>query len=116
MYRIKQATGLKEGGCNFDAKVRRQSIDAADLFYGHIAGIDTLARALLIGEKFLKKAFLQQQIDQRYAKWTTPLGQNILNGKTSLAELVQSVNLQEEPLLCSGKQEMLEAHINNALH
>ena len=44
-YEILKAGGFKTGGFNFDSKVRRQSIAAADLFHGHVAAIDVLALA-----------------------------------------------------------------------
>ena len=53
MYHILQAGGLGSGGLNFDAKVRRQSIDAIDLFHGHIGGMDVAARGLLAAEQMM---------------------------------------------------------------
>ena len=49
-----KAGGFAEGGFNFDAKVRRQNVDALDLVYAHIAGIDTLAHGLLIAAKMVE--------------------------------------------------------------
>jgi xylose isomerase len=50
LYYIMRAGGFSTGGINFDAKVRRQSIDAEDLFHGHVGAIDLVARALLCAE------------------------------------------------------------------
>ena len=45
-YQILKQGGLGNGGFNFDAKVRRQSLDPADLLHGHVGGLDILARGL----------------------------------------------------------------------
>ena len=47
MVQLVEDKGFTTGGFNFDAKLRRQSVDPADLYLAHIGGIDTLARALL---------------------------------------------------------------------
>ena len=57
-YFIFSNGGFDKGGFNFDAKIRRQSIDAEDLFYAHIGGMDTCAKTLLIVEKLKKYSFL----------------------------------------------------------
>ena len=54
LYTILRAGGLGTGGFNFDAKLRRQSVDPVDLFHAHIGGIDTLARALLAAARLLE--------------------------------------------------------------
>ena len=46
MLVILEAAGFQGGGINFDAKIRRNSTDAEDLFLAHIGGMDTFARAL----------------------------------------------------------------------
>ena len=47
LVQLVEDKGFVTGGFNFDAKLRRQSVDPADLYLAHIGGIDTLARALL---------------------------------------------------------------------
>ncbi len=49
LHEILAAGGFTTGGFNFDTKLRRQSLDRTDLFHAHIGGMDTLARALLVG-------------------------------------------------------------------
>ena len=113
LYHVLQAGGLGSGGLNFDAKVRRQSIDAEDLFHGHIGGMDVCAQALLIAEKMIVDGRLKAAQDARYAGWDTPAGQDILNGKRSLAELADEVlarNTDVAPV--SGRQEVLENLVN----
>ncbi|HEY8977415.1 MAG TPA: xylose isomerase, partial [Burkholderiaceae bacterium] len=63
LYHVIQAGGLGSGGLNFDAKVRRQSIDAADLFHGHIGGMDVCAQALLVAEKMINDGRLKAAVD-----------------------------------------------------
>jgi xylose isomerase len=109
LRRILQAGGFKTGGFNFDAKVRRQSIDLEDLVHAHVGGIDVLARALIIADRMLEDGRLQAIVDDRYAGWSQPLGKDILGGHLSLAQLserVLSTNVDPRPR--SGRQEMLE--------
>ncbi|MBV9946703.1 MAG: xylose isomerase [Myxococcales bacterium] len=109
LRRILQAGGFKTGGFNFDAKVRRQSIDLEDLLHGHVGGIDVLARSLLIADRMLEDGKLQGVVDERYAGWSKPLGQEILGGKLSLAQLSDRVLTQMiDPKPRSGRQELLE--------
>ncbi|TNH05109.1 xylose isomerase [Testudinibacter sp. TR-2022] len=113
LYEILKAGGLTTGGFNFDAKIRRQSIDKYDLFHAHIGGIDVLAQSLLIAANMIEDQQLQNIIAQRYAGWNTELGQSILNGKASLADLaklVESNALAPQPV--SGQQERLENIVN----
>jgi xylose isomerase len=105
--------GLGSGGFNFDARVRRQSLDPQDLLIGHIGGLDVLARGLKAAAAIIADGTYDQAVDQRYAGWTEGLGQDILSGKLSLADLAQKVeteNLNPQPV--SGRQEYLENLIN----
>jgi xylose isomerase len=109
LRRILQAGGFLTGGFNFDAKLRRPSIDLQDIFHAHVGGIDVLAKALLIADRMLDDGKLQAFLDERYAGWDTPFGGDILNGRLSLAELSDRVLSQRiEPARRSGRQEMLE--------
>ncbi len=113
MYLIMKGGGFTTGGVNFDSKVRRQSIDPEDMFYGHIGGMDVTARALLIAEKMLLDGKLEHQIDTRYAGWKGEFGQDVLNGKMTLdgvAARVLSNNTDTLPV--SGRQEYLENLLN----
>jgi xylose isomerase len=113
IYHVLKAGGLGSGGMNFDAKVRRQSIDPADLFHGHIGGMDVCAQGLLIAEKMIQDDQLQRELDARYAAWSTPQAQDILNGRVSLDQLADSVlqnNIDVAPV--SGRQEYLENLVN----
>ena len=114
--RIVAAGGFTTGGFNFDAKVRRQSIDPADLFHGHVGGMDNLARALLIADKMLTDGKLQAFVDERYAGWKEGLGKDILGGRLSLEQISERALAEKlDPKPRSGRQEMLENLVNKYL-
>ena len=116
MYLILKGGGFATGGLNFDAKVRRQSIDPADLFYGHIGGMDVSARALLVAEKMLQDDRLAQHVQARYAGWSEPFGQDILAGRLSLDQLsARALERDQDILPVSGRQEYLENLLNHYL-
>jgi xylose isomerase len=108
MLEILRGGGLTTGGLNFDAKLRRQSIDRTDLFHGHVGGMDTMARALLVAAAILEGGELDANRTARYAGWDGELGRSILDGTTSLASLHQRAFDQGEPARVSGGQERLE--------
>ena len=113
MYHILQAGGLGSGGLNFDAKVRRQSIDPVDLFHGHIGAMDISARGLLVAEQMILDGRLKATVDARYAGWNSDHGQAVLAGHVPLSELADQVlaaNVDTEPV--SGRQEALENLVN----
>src|SRR5699024_5463116 len=99
-----------------DLKVRRQSTDKYDLFYGHIGAMDTMALALKIAARMIEDGELDKRIAQRYSGWNSELGQQILKGQMSLADLAkyaQEHNLS--PVHQSGRQEQLENLVNHYL-
>lgn len=104
--------GLDNGGLNFDAKVRRGSFDAVDLFHAHIGGMDTFARALLVANKIVEDGALSKPLAERYAKFESEMGKKILARETSLPEL-ESHAASGEPELVSGRQEALENIVND---
>jgi xylose isomerase len=113
MHTILKGGGFTSGGMNFDAKLRRQSIDPEDLFHAHVGGMDTLARSLLIAERRIQDGALDKIIEDRYAGWRGDLGEKILGGKLSLAELSDQVlQKQLDPKPRSGRQEAIENLVN----
>ena len=114
MYQIMQAGGFVTGGVNFDSKVRRQSIDPEDMFYGHIGGMDVTARALLIAEKMINDGRFEKTRHDRYAGWKSSFGGDVMSGRLSLdavaARVLQS-NTDTRPV--SGRQENLENLLNS---
>lgn len=116
IYRILKHGGFSTGGFNFDAKIRRQSIDLEDLFYSHIGGIDILAKSLLVAASMIEKDKMQEIVDKRYQNWQTQFGKDILLGKHSLASLEQHIKENQiEPKPISGRQEFCENIINQYL-
>ena len=114
MYIIFRSGGFSSGGVNFDAKLRRQSIDPSDLFHAHVGGMDVCARALLIAEKMIETDMLEQLRRDRYAGWSDNFGQAILRGELSMSEISDRVLSEKiEPRPSSGRQEMLENLVNN---
>jgi xylose isomerase len=107
--------GLGKGGLNFDAKVRRSSIDPLDLFYAHIGGMDAFARGLLIAQRLIDDKVLRNFIDERYGTFATGIGARIMAGQMGLPELDAWVKREASPVLASGRQEMLENIINSYL-
>ena len=113
LYHVLRAGGLGTGGLNFDAKVRRQSIDPMDLFHGHIGAMDVCARALLLAEQMILDGRLEEALKARYAGWDAAAGQDILAGRVSLGALAEQVlakNADTKPV--SGRQEYLENLVN----
>jgi xylose isomerase len=104
--------GVGQGGLNFDAKLRRGSIDTKDLFYAHIGGMDTFARGLLIAGKIIEDGLIKEFITQRYHSWSQEMGQKILAGNADFAEMEAYVKRKGEPVLKSGRQEYLENIVN----
>src|SRR5882762_6256642 len=87
MLIILESGGFKTGGINFDAKTRRNSTDLADIFYAHIGGMDTFARALLIANDVLEKSEYKNLRKERYASFDSGKGKQFVNGKLTLEEL-----------------------------
>ncbi|MDP2737844.1 MAG: xylose isomerase, partial [Pseudorhodobacter sp.] len=106
-YEILRAGGYTTGGTNFDAKVRRQSLDPADLVLAHVGGMDTCARALKAAAALLDGGELEAARKARYAGWDAPAAQAMLNGNLeSIAAEVLARGTNPQPR--SGRQERLE--------
>jgi xylose isomerase len=107
--------GVNGGGVNFDAKTRRNSTDPADLFYGHIGGMDVFARALITANEILKRSDYKQIRKDRYATFDTGKGADFEAGKLGLEELRELAFTYGEPPQISGRQELLENIVNQYL-
>jgi len=107
-----EAGGLQGGGVNFDAKIRRNSTDVEDLFYAHIGGMDTFARALITADKILTNSDYKKFREDRYASFDSGKGKEFEGGKLSLEDLRQYATEAGEPEVRSGRQEWLENIIN----
>ncbi len=105
--------GLHSGGTNFDAKVRRESIDPIDLFHAHVGGMDAFARGLKIAAAIRADGVLNDFVRQRYSTYDSGMGRRIEAGSVTLSEL--DAYIHESTSLTantSGRQEMLENLIN----
>ena len=112
MYVLLKHGGFTTGGFNFDAKIRRQSIDPADLFHAHIGAMDAFARGLKNAAKLLREKKLEKFVRQRYAGWDSEFGQDIERGKLGFADMENFINKHGEPTPKSGRQELLENILN----
>ena len=113
MLEILKAGGFTTGGMNFDAKIRRQSLDADDIIHAHVGSMDACAKALLNAAAILEEGKLNGMIDERYAGWSMPKNKAMLAGKESLDKIaarVEKNNINPQPR--SGQQERLENLIN----
>lgn len=112
MLIILEAGGFQGGGINFDAKIRRNSTDPADLFYAHVGGMDLFARALVTADNILQKSEYKKLRTDRYASFDTGTGKDFEEGKVSLEDLRNYAIANGEPKVTSGKQEYIENLIN----
>jgi xylose isomerase len=104
--------GLGNGGCNFDAKLRRNSTDPDDVFIAHISGMDAFARGLINAAAILVKSELPKMLKERYASFDKGEGKRFEEGKMTLEELVDYAKSHKEPATTSGKQELYESIVN----
>jgi len=112
-YEILKNGGLGNGGFNFDAKVRRQSLDPVDLVHGHVGGLDILARGLKGAAGLIEDGTYDKFLADRYAGWQDKEAKAMLTGKRSLEQIaarVEKQNINPEPR--SGRQEYLENLVN----
>ncbi len=112
MLEILQAGGFTHGGINFDSKVRRNSTDMEDLFIAHIGGMDVFARGLIIADRILSESDYLKMRNDRYASFTSGKGADFAAGKLSMEQLYEIGKSVGEPVVTSGKQELLEQMLN----
>ncbi|UIJ71376.1 xylose isomerase [Aurantimonas sp. HBX-1] len=110
-HEMLQHGGFTTGGLNFDAKIRRQSIDPDDLLIAHVASMDACARGLLAAEQMLADGALSQPLADRYAGWQTDEAKAMLAGDRTL-ETIADRALGLDPQPRSGRQEYLEGVVN----
>ncbi|MEO7992194.1 MAG: xylose isomerase [Chryseolinea sp.] len=108
MLVVLAAGGFKTGGINFDAKTRRNSTDLADIFYAHIGGMDTFARALLTAQAIIDNGEYNELRKQRYSSFDSGNGKKFERGNLSLEALRKLAHKNGEPEQLSGRQEYYE--------
>lgn len=115
MYEVLKAGGIGRGGVNFDAKVRRASFEAEDLFLAHIAGMDSFAWGLKAAAKLTEEKILDNIVDNRYRSFKEGIGAEIVSGKATLASLEQYA-LQNNPIKNeSGRQERIRLVLSEVI-
>jgi xylose isomerase len=116
MYYILKHGGLGSGGVNFDAKVRRESFEPADLFHAHIGSMDAFAKGLKVAAAIRADRALAGFVSQRYRSWDEGIGARIEAGQVGLVELERyMLDKGEVTANVSGRQEMLENLVNKYL-
>ena len=113
MYEVLKAGGFTKGGLNFDAKTRRGSNTAEDIFLAYIAGMDAFALGLRIADKMIRDGRIDKFVDDRYASYKTGIGKKIVDGTATMAELeAYALEMGDVTTNVSGKQEYLESVMN----
>ncbi|MBO5047918.1 MAG: xylose isomerase [Clostridia bacterium] len=113
MYEVLKAGGFTKGGLNFDAKTRRGSNTAEDIFLAYIAGMDAFALGLRIADKMIRDGRIDKFVDDRYASYKTGIGKKIVDGTVTMAELeAYALEMGDVTTNISGKQEYLEGVMN----
>jgi len=113
-YEVLKAGGFTTGGTNFDAKLRRQSLDPQDLILAHVGAMDVCAKGLRAAAAMLEDGKLDAALDARYAGWRSARGQDLLESNLeTINAQVRSQNLNPQPV--SGRQETLENLVNRYL-
>jgi len=111
-YQVLLAGGFTTGGTNFDAKLRRQSLDPQDLLIGHIGGMDCCARGLKAAAGMLEDGALSKPLEERYRGWNGDFGKKLLTD-LSLDQITAEVEAKDiNPQPKSGRQEYLENIVN----
>jgi xylose isomerase len=112
-YQVLQAGGFTTGGTNFDAKLRRQSLDPEDLLIAHIGGMDSCARGLKAAARMIEDKALSAPLEKRYEGWSEKDAVKVLKGEYTLEQVAEYVVKHKiEPQPKSGKQELLENIVN----
>ncbi|APH73887.1 xylose isomerase [Aquibium oceanicum] len=112
-YQILEGGGFTTGGTNFDAKLRRQSLDPQDLLHAHIGGMDCCARGLKAAARMIEDKALSGPLEERYAGWKSGEAKAMLSGNGTLEQISEHVLSNGiEPQPKSGRQEYLENIVN----
>lgn len=116
MYEVLKDGGFKTGGLNFDAKLRRGSIELDDMFYAYIAGMDTYAKGLRVAAKLIEDNVFEDILNQRYHGYSIGIGKDIMENKVGLKELSDYAYKLKEIKNVSGRQERLEDILNSYIY
>ena len=110
-YHIIKAGGFTTGGTNFDAKLRRQSLNAKDLIHAHSGAMDICARGLKAAVAMIEDGGLEEALTERYAGWKTERAIAMLDSDLgTICDWVVEEDINPTPR--SGQQEILENYVN----
>lgn len=112
MYEVLKNGGIGAGGINFDAKVRRASFEPEDLFYAHIAGMDSFAKGLKVSARLIEDRVLEDVVDRRYSSFSEGIGADIVSGKATLKSLEAYALTFPKIVNKSGRQELIKSVLN----
>lgn len=112
MYEVLKNGGIKPGGLNFDAKVRRGSFEPKDLFFAYIAGMDTFAKGLKIAYRMLADGVFEDIVKKRYSSYKVGVGKYIVENRVDFEKLSQYALKHDQINNVSGRQEKLENILN----
>ncbi|WP_193211543.1 xylose isomerase [Luteolibacter marinus] len=115
MLKVLEMGGFTTGGLNFDAKRRRESHEPIDLFYAHIGGMDAFARGLKVAAAIREDGRIADFVKSRYSSWDEGIGKQIEDGKMNFDDLTEWVKKNPEPVVASGRQELMENILNELL-
>lgn len=116
MMTVLNQGGIAPGGLNFDAHIRRESIDVEDLFYAHVGSMDAFALGLKTAARIIEDGVFADHIKKRYSSYDSGIGAKIESGAASFTELEEWALNNGEPTPQSGKQEMLELILSSYLY
>jgi xylose isomerase len=109
MYHVIKSGGLGKGGCNFDAKVRRQSFTVEDMIHAHVGGVDLCARSFLTAASLIGDGKYDDILNERYAGWKSGKSADMLAGAFSLDQIeAMALEGKINPQPRSGRQEQIE--------
>lgn len=115
MMAVLRMGGFKTGGLNFDAKIRRNSSDLADLFIAHIGGMDMFALGLEKAVAVQNDGRLPAMLAERYASFDSGDGATFEKGGLTLEALAALAKPYAEVKGISGKQELYENILNEVI-
>ena len=115
MYEVIKEGGFTNGGLNFDAKTRRQSNTLEDILLAYIAGMDAFAKGFRIALKIIEDGRIDKFVDERYSSYNSGIGKKIVDNQLTLEELSDYAMKLDEVKVASGRQEYLEAIVNNII-
>ena len=116
LYHIVRSGGLHTGGLNFDARIRRESVEMEDRFIAHIGAMDTFAHALLIVQEIIQDNIYPAIVERRYRSYNSGIGERIENGRATFEECERYILEHGKPTPRSAKQESFEILLNHYLY